>query len=187
MDFCFVFVTRAVINRQIKIITPSSTHVTNNKCVKLRYFATPSEKGSNSLFIIFLIITYSDKEYFSLYSNKNSSILWLTYQMGWLVKSCRAYTDHYSSKQSSSRINGKMHIIRRSLFTEADHTIVTLLGQGCARWCVISGVKYNLVHLAALSTRVVKNNSQTGVAATIITPYEHHSWKTGSTPKFGRV
>jgi len=73
-------------------------------------------------------------------------------------------------KQSSSSINGKTHIISRSLFTEAEHTNVTFLGQGCTTWCVIFKVKYNLVHLAALSTRVVKNNSQTGVAATIITP-----------------
>lgn len=52
---------------------------------------------------------------------------------------------------------------------------------------MISETNYCLVHLAALSARVIKNNSQTGVAAatTIITPYEHQSWKTGRTSKFG--
>lgn len=51
---------------------------------------------------------------------------------------------------------------------------------------MISETKYCLVHLAALSTRVIKNNSLMGAAATtIITPYEHQSWKTGRTSKFG--
>lgn len=52
---------------------------------------------------------------------------------------------------------------------------------------MIFKTKYCLVHLAALSARVIKNNSQTGAAAatTIITPYEHQSWKTGRTSKFG--